>query len=276
MFNNLAGDLTGEPDRRPPLVLLHGLTFDRTSWHPVLAELTALDPGSRARTRARVASSVARSAASSSSRTRFASTSRNAAVGATRRARWTTGSWFVPMAASSRASSLATPGRPQRRHPQRVTLLLARLAHRLGQVGLARPGQRKLGWQTQGRGRGGDHRGAGGGAPGGHDREHRGGLGPAARSSGAPASRSSCVQTRRPGWPAGGEPRSTSNPRRRASSAAASASAVFPDPGAPTKVSKPPAPPSARSSSRPASRSSRSRPTTPTPHLYPAPPTAFP
>src|SRR5258707_5946951 len=47
MFSNLAGDLTGEPGRRPPLVLLHGLTFDRTSWHPALAELATLDPGRR-------------------------------------------------------------------------------------------------------------------------------------------------------------------------------------------------------------------------------------
>ncbi len=45
LFSNLAGDLTGEPDRRPPLVLLHGLTFDRTSWHPARAELATLDPG---------------------------------------------------------------------------------------------------------------------------------------------------------------------------------------------------------------------------------------
>jgi pimeloyl-ACP methyl ester carboxylesterase len=45
LFGDLAGDLTGEPGRTPPLVLLHGLTFDRTSWHPVLAELIALDPG---------------------------------------------------------------------------------------------------------------------------------------------------------------------------------------------------------------------------------------
>jgi pimeloyl-ACP methyl ester carboxylesterase len=45
LFSNVAGDLTGEPGRRPPLVLLHGLTFDRTSWHPVLAELATLDPG---------------------------------------------------------------------------------------------------------------------------------------------------------------------------------------------------------------------------------------
>ena len=45
LSGDLAGDLTGEPGRTPPLVLLHGLTFDRTSWHPVLAELTTLDPG---------------------------------------------------------------------------------------------------------------------------------------------------------------------------------------------------------------------------------------
>ncbi len=45
LFSNLAGDLTGEPDRRPPLVLLHGLTFDRTSWHPARAELATLDLG---------------------------------------------------------------------------------------------------------------------------------------------------------------------------------------------------------------------------------------
>jgi len=45
LFSNLAGDLSGEPGRRPPLVLLHGLTFDRTSWHPALAELAMLDPG---------------------------------------------------------------------------------------------------------------------------------------------------------------------------------------------------------------------------------------
>jgi pimeloyl-ACP methyl ester carboxylesterase len=45
LFGDLAGDLTGEPGRKPPLVLLHGLTFDRTSWHPALAELATLDPG---------------------------------------------------------------------------------------------------------------------------------------------------------------------------------------------------------------------------------------
>jgi pimeloyl-ACP methyl ester carboxylesterase len=45
LFSNLAGDLTGAPDRRPPLVLLHGLTFDRTMWRPALAHLAELDPG---------------------------------------------------------------------------------------------------------------------------------------------------------------------------------------------------------------------------------------
>jgi pimeloyl-ACP methyl ester carboxylesterase len=45
LFSNLAGDLAGAPDQRPPLVLLHGLTFDRTMWHPALAELAGLDPG---------------------------------------------------------------------------------------------------------------------------------------------------------------------------------------------------------------------------------------
>jgi len=43
----LAGADTGSPDRRPPLVLLHGLTFDRSLWNPVLAELARVDPGRR-------------------------------------------------------------------------------------------------------------------------------------------------------------------------------------------------------------------------------------
>jgi pimeloyl-ACP methyl ester carboxylesterase len=44
----LAGDLAGDAsDRRPPLVLLHGLTFDRTMWRPALAHLAELDPGRR-------------------------------------------------------------------------------------------------------------------------------------------------------------------------------------------------------------------------------------
>jgi pimeloyl-ACP methyl ester carboxylesterase len=41
----LSGDLEGDPDQRPPLVLLHGLTFDRTMWGPALEELRVVDPG---------------------------------------------------------------------------------------------------------------------------------------------------------------------------------------------------------------------------------------
>jgi pimeloyl-ACP methyl ester carboxylesterase len=44
-FGGLAGVLSGLPDGRPPLVLLHGLTFDRTMWQPALAELRKTDPG---------------------------------------------------------------------------------------------------------------------------------------------------------------------------------------------------------------------------------------
>jgi pimeloyl-ACP methyl ester carboxylesterase len=44
----LAADDTGRSDDRPPLVLLHGLTFDRTMWRPALAELESIDPGRRA------------------------------------------------------------------------------------------------------------------------------------------------------------------------------------------------------------------------------------
>lgn len=35
----------GTPDGRPPLVLLHGLTFDRAMWRLALAELSRIDPG---------------------------------------------------------------------------------------------------------------------------------------------------------------------------------------------------------------------------------------
>ena len=44
----LAVDDVGESDARPPLVLLHGLTFDRTMWQPALTELDRTDPGRRA------------------------------------------------------------------------------------------------------------------------------------------------------------------------------------------------------------------------------------
>jgi pimeloyl-ACP methyl ester carboxylesterase len=45
LFGGLAGDLDGEPDHRPPLVLLHGLTFDRTMWGPALGALSTIDRG---------------------------------------------------------------------------------------------------------------------------------------------------------------------------------------------------------------------------------------
>ncbi len=48
---NLAGvtvEEVGKSDARPPLVLLHGLTFDRTMWQPALAQLGQIDPGRRA------------------------------------------------------------------------------------------------------------------------------------------------------------------------------------------------------------------------------------
>ena len=43
----LAADDYGDSDHRPPLVLLHGLTFDRSMWRPALAELHGIDPGRR-------------------------------------------------------------------------------------------------------------------------------------------------------------------------------------------------------------------------------------
>jgi pimeloyl-ACP methyl ester carboxylesterase len=43
-FGGLAGDVSGRPDGRPPVLLLHGLTFDRTMWRPILDELHAIDP----------------------------------------------------------------------------------------------------------------------------------------------------------------------------------------------------------------------------------------
>jgi pimeloyl-ACP methyl ester carboxylesterase len=43
----LAGDSLGEDDQRAPLVLLHGLTYDRRLWGPALHELRTVDPGRR-------------------------------------------------------------------------------------------------------------------------------------------------------------------------------------------------------------------------------------
>jgi pimeloyl-ACP methyl ester carboxylesterase len=40
----LHGFLEGRPDDRPPLVLLHGLTFDHRMWLPAMAALRARDP----------------------------------------------------------------------------------------------------------------------------------------------------------------------------------------------------------------------------------------
>jgi pimeloyl-ACP methyl ester carboxylesterase len=46
-FAGLGADLSGRSDGRPPLVLLHGLTFDRTMWHAALTELERIDPQRR-------------------------------------------------------------------------------------------------------------------------------------------------------------------------------------------------------------------------------------
>jgi pimeloyl-ACP methyl ester carboxylesterase len=46
-FAGLAGDESGNDDTTAPLVLLHGLTFDRTMWSPAIAELRAVDPDRR-------------------------------------------------------------------------------------------------------------------------------------------------------------------------------------------------------------------------------------
>jgi pimeloyl-ACP methyl ester carboxylesterase len=46
-FAGLAGELTGDDDTTPPIVLLHGLTYDRRNWEPTMAELRRLDPARR-------------------------------------------------------------------------------------------------------------------------------------------------------------------------------------------------------------------------------------
>jgi pimeloyl-ACP methyl ester carboxylesterase len=43
----VAVDIRGVDDDRPPLVLLHGLTFDHTMWEPALAELESIDADRR-------------------------------------------------------------------------------------------------------------------------------------------------------------------------------------------------------------------------------------
>ncbi|MGH3246335.1 MAG: alpha/beta fold hydrolase [Trebonia sp.] len=43
----LCGDDYGRSDDRAPLMLLHGLTFDRTTWRDVVPELRRIDPGRR-------------------------------------------------------------------------------------------------------------------------------------------------------------------------------------------------------------------------------------
>ncbi|WP_433556137.1 alpha/beta fold hydrolase [Pseudonocardia xinjiangensis] len=43
----LACDIYGSRDDRPPLVLLHGLAFDRRQWQPMLRHLAAIDPHRR-------------------------------------------------------------------------------------------------------------------------------------------------------------------------------------------------------------------------------------
>ncbi|MFB7293810.1 alpha/beta fold hydrolase [Actinacidiphila glaucinigra] len=43
-YAGLRAERHGEPDGRPPLVLLHGLSYDRHRWGPLLRELKAVDP----------------------------------------------------------------------------------------------------------------------------------------------------------------------------------------------------------------------------------------
>jgi hypothetical protein len=43
-FGELAADVFGEAGDLPPLELLHGLTFDRSMWGPVVAQLSLREP----------------------------------------------------------------------------------------------------------------------------------------------------------------------------------------------------------------------------------------
>jgi pimeloyl-ACP methyl ester carboxylesterase len=47
LVGGLAADQYGQDDHRPALVLLHGMTFDRTIWRPIVAELERIDPRRR-------------------------------------------------------------------------------------------------------------------------------------------------------------------------------------------------------------------------------------
>jgi pimeloyl-ACP methyl ester carboxylesterase len=47
LSDGLAFDDWGRSDHRAPLVLLHGLTFSRAIWRPIVAELQRIDPGRR-------------------------------------------------------------------------------------------------------------------------------------------------------------------------------------------------------------------------------------
>jgi pimeloyl-ACP methyl ester carboxylesterase len=46
-FAGMAADVQGEEDDACPLVLVHGLSFDRTMWRPAVEELMVIDPRRR-------------------------------------------------------------------------------------------------------------------------------------------------------------------------------------------------------------------------------------